>query len=522
MDSVFRQRRMLASYGIKARLAALVIAALVVLCSLLVMLALVQVRDTSRSVATQMGLAKLNGDLSALEDYLAREFGAFALIDGALVDERGQPIGGRYAVIDEVGDKLGIVATVFKADGGDFLRVITNIRNAAGERAVGTMLGSQSAAFDPLRNGREFFGEAAILNRNYLTGYRPLRSSGGELIGVTFVGVESTEVDAIVQSGFRRAVWLLSLTALVTGVVTVLMLIEALKRMVVFPLKSSVRLAGQLSEGRLDVDVDPALLQRTDEMGTLARALDGMIHKLREVLAVIVEGSHQISSASDQTSATAQSLSQGSSEQAATVEQTSASMQQMSASIEHNSGSAQTTAKLANEAAGKASDGSHVVRQTAAAMQDIAQKISIIDDIAYQTNLLALNAAIEAARAGEHGKGFAVVAAEVRKLAERSQLASQDIGKVARSSVELATRAGSLLDEMLPSIQQTAELINQINSASSEQRRGATQVAQAMDQLSSITQQSASASEQLASTAQQMNAQARVLESEISFFKLKP
>jgi methyl-accepting chemotaxis protein len=178
------------------------------------------------------------------------------------------------------------------------------------------------------------------------------------------------------------------------------------------------------------------------------------------------------------------------------------------------------TETIASKSAGEATEGGKAVRDTAVAMKQIAEKIGIIDDIAYQTNLLALNAAIEAARAGEHGKGFAVVAAEVRKLAERSQVAAQEIGTVASSSVELAERAGELLDTIVPSIKRTAELVQEISAAAGEQTAGVGQINRAMTQMSQTTQQNSASSEELASTSEEMSAQAEQLQATMSFFKV--
>jgi methyl-accepting chemotaxis protein len=192
----------------------------------------------------------------------------------------------------------------------------------------------------------------------------------------------------------------------------------------------------------------------------------------------------------------------------------------MSASISQNAENAKVTNGMADKASKEAGEGGQAVKQTVDAMKSIADKIGIIDDIAYQTNLLALNAAIEAARAGEHGKGFAVVAAEVRKLAERSQVAAQEIGEVAKDSVELAERAGHLLDEMVPSIAKTSDLVQEIAAASEEQSAGVGQVNTAMTQLNQITQQNASSSEELAATAEEMSSQAEQLQQLVGFFKV--
>ncbi len=228
----------------------------------------------------------------------------------------------------------------------------------------------------------------------------------------------------------------------------------------------------------------------------------------------------QLTSAAGQVSDTSQSLSQAAASQAASVEQTSASLQEMAASVRQNAENANVTDGMASKAAKEAIEGGDAVKRTVDAMQAIAQKISIIDDIAYQTNLLALNAAIEAARAGEHGRGFAVVAAEVRKLAERSQVAAQEIGQVALSSVVLAEKAGDVLKQMVPTIHKTSELVQEITAASGEQSDGVTQINGAMEHLNSVTQQNASAAEQLSATSEELSAQATELQGLMSYFRL--
>lgn len=272
----------------------------------------------------------------------------------------------------------------------------------------------------------------------------------------------------------------------------------------------------QVANGNLAIDV----ATRKGDERSLLFAVKTMIARLSQVVADVSGAANALSNASEEVSATAQSLSQASSEQAAGVEETSASIEQMTASISQNTENAKVTDGIATKAAVEAAEGGEAVKATVAAMNQIAKKISIIDDIAYQTNLLALNAAIEAARAGEHGKGFAVVAAEVRKLAERSQVAAQEIGEVASSSVELAEKAGKLLDEMVPNIKKTSDLVQEITAASEEQSSGVGQINAAVGQLSQTTQQNASSSEELAATAEEMSGQAEQLQQTMSFFKL--
>ena len=283
------------------------------------------------------------------------------------------------------------------------------------------------------------------------------------------------------------------------------------------PLREAVSLAERLTEGDLTMRI--AVTAR-DETGQLLSALNSMVGKLSQVVSEVNGGAEALAGASEEVSATAQSLSQATSEQAAGVEETSASIEQMTASISQNTENAKVTDGMATKSAAEATEGGEAVKATVTAMKQIAQKIGIIDDIAYQTNLLALNAAIEAARAGEHGKGFAVVAAEVRKLAERSQVAAQEIGTVASSSVELAERAGKLLDQMVPSIKKTSDLVQEITAASEEQSSGVSQINTAVTQLSQTTQQNASSSEELAATAEEMSSQAEQLQRTMAFFKL--
>ena len=252
----------------------------------------------------------------------------------------------------------------------------------------------------------------------------------------------------------------------------------------------------------------------------LKNAINNTIERLADTMTNVRSSADALSTAAEELSATAQSVSQATTEQAAGVEETSASVEEMSASINQNTENAKVTDGMATKAAQEASEGGNAVRDTVSAMKSIADKIGIIDDIAYQTNLLALNAAIEAARAGEHGKGFAVVAAEVRKLAERSQVAAQEIGEVASSSVQLAERAGQLLDAIVPAIQKTSDLVQEIAAASNEQSSGVAQINGAMTQLNQTTQQNASASEELASTAGEMSGQAEQLQELMAFFTI--
>ncbi|MFT3905949.1 MAG: methyl-accepting chemotaxis protein [Steroidobacteraceae bacterium] len=277
------------------------------------------------------------------------------------------------------------------------------------------------------------------------------------------------------------------------------------------------RVMKALSEGDLSQTIGKSYESAFGEMKEYA---NNTVLQLSSIIGEINAAAQALAGAAEEVSATSQSLSQASSEQAAGVEETSASIEEMTASIAQNTENAKVTDSMATKAASEAAEGGEAVRSTVTAMKQIAQKIGIIDDIAYQTNLLALNAAIEAARAGEHGKGFAVVAAEVRKLAERSQVAAQEIGTVASGSVELAEKAGTLLAEIVPSIKKTSDLVQEISAASQEQSSGVGQINAAVTQLSQTTQQNATASEELAATAEEVSNQAEQLQETMRFFKV--
>ncbi|TLD45527.1 MAG: Methyl-accepting chemotaxis protein III [Accumulibacter sp.] len=376
-------------------------------------------------------------------------------------------------------------------------------------------------------DGREFIGEI-LSRRDGIITYPWINKEAGEDTPRSKIVAfnEFKEWQWIVASGsYTDEIFSLAQhvrDALLIGAVVLTLVILAvlshlINRVVIAPVNAATKLAVRLAEGDLSAQ---EAVERKDEIGRMLDALRSMRDRIAGIIGEVRTAADNLSNASGQVSATAQSLSQSSSEQAASAEETTASMEEMSASIVRNTQNARLTDGMAASAARQAVEGGEAVGRTVDAMKTIAEKIGIVDDIAYQTNLLALNAAIEAARAGEHGKGFAVVAAEVRKLAERSQVAAQEIGNVARESVKLAERAGSLLGEMVPSIRKTSDLVQEIAAASQEQSAGVGQINGAMGQLNQTTQQNASASEELAATAEELGSQAAQLQELMSFFRL--
>ncbi|GGE25457.1 hypothetical protein GCM10011390_51120 [Aureimonas endophytica] len=282
-------------------------------------------------------------------------------------------------------------------------------------------------------------------------------------------------------------------------------------------LARSVKLAEDIGAGDLTQTVEA---KGQDEIGDLLRAMNAMTDKLREIVSDVTGSSSQVAAGSQQSSATAEQLSQGATEQAAATEQASSAMEEMAANIRQNAENATTTEKIAAQASGNAEKSGKAVANSVEAMRTIADKIRIVQEIARQTDLLALNAAIEAARAGQHGKGFAVVASEVRKLAERSQTAAAEISELSTSTLSISEEAGRMLEQLVPDIQRTSELVGEISAACREQNAGAEQINQAIQQLDQVTQQNASAANEMSATAEQLSAEAMRLNERAAFFRL--
>ncbi len=291
-------------------------------------------------------------------------------------------------------------------------------------------------------------------------------------------------------------------------------------RILVAGLSEGVKIAENIAEGNLTTEISRELVEQKDEIGDMARALQKMSNKLKSIVENIIMGAENISSASQEIASTSQEMSQGASQQASSTEEVTSSMEEISANIQQNTENARLTQQIAQKSLSGIITGNKATQESVDAMKMIAEKIRIINDIAFQTNILALNAAVEAARAGELGKGFAVVAAEVRKLAERSAKAANEIDSVSKNGVSIAENAGNLLNKILPEIEKTATLVQEISAASTEQNAGASQVNSAINQLNQVTQQNAAAAEQLATSAEQLAGQAEQLTDTMSFFKI--
>jgi methyl-accepting chemotaxis protein len=440
-----------------------------------------------------------------------------------------QNSGGSEPVLDR--SDVGPVQETFDK----FLKEYTIVTRIALVAPDGMVVASRSRAdaVSPFVVGQKIAGPYADLVKNRSHEGKPIRvpdgTIGPEIVGLSPFPLLEKEggkpAEFVILSVARQSdafgminmIRYLNYAVLAACLVATVLVGLWLSGRAVRPLREVADVTRHLEQGHLDVR---SSLTSSDEFGELSAQVNALIERLVDVITEISGTTSSVSSASTELSASAQELSQGATEQASTLQEISSSLEGVDTSVKVNAQSAHTTAQAANEVSVRAEEGGKAVEETVAAMRQIAQKIQVVEDIAYQTNLLALNAAIEAARAGTQGKGFAVVAGEVRKLAERSQQAAHQIGELAGRSVAVAENAGRLLGEIVPSIRRTSDLIREIAAASQEQTSAIHQISTGVRQLEEVVHQNVSASVELAETAASLAAQASSLEHLVGFFRV--
>ena len=504
------------------------------------------IRVLARDLTESSLLAKLNGDIHAAQLYLEKHFGSLSLREGILVDANNYPISGRYELVDAISSNLGDAATVFVVKDNDFVRVITNIRNEDGTRAVGTFLGEGSAAYGPVKAGERYVGEARILGVPYYTAYDPLFGPDGSLIGILFVGVSKAEAEQITAAKLNS---LLRTVIIVMAASTLLVIFRVIviAGSVTRPLQMmQARLNDLASKGgdltqRLEIKGSREITAMAGAVNKMVGSMRAIVAETREMAAGVDSGSEAVSAASEEMSASLEEVSASSSEFAGNAHSLSSSSQKMAAANAQILNRAEAGNKAIEETVlqmrvinNRVIELQDVITEVDRRSGDISKILSVITEIADQTNLLALNAAIEAARAGEQGRGFAVVAEEVRKLAEQSARAATEIGELIKTTqeqskkalesmklgvedvakgIEVVSKSGLSLTEILDDVSEIAGQVEETASAAQELSAGSQEMAASIEEQSSTM-------EEVAATAAELRAAAERLSRELQKFKV--
>lgn len=451
--------------------------------------------------------AKLSGDINAMKIYLKEYFGTLSLSGNTLIDEHGSSVEERFQPVDEIGKDLEVAATLFVLDGDDFRRLITNIKKNDGSRAVGTMLGKNSAAYKPVIQGRKFVGEAMILGDPYYTAYDPVKDNNGKVTGIYFVGIPKAFLNSR-EAGFFGTFVIKTIAVSVLIVIVFCTLVWLLMRKLLSRrldvLKSSL---SKIAKGNLCVKTDPV---RNDEIGELTCSINDTISNFKNVVCSIDKYAKTLSSSIDDLAVVNSEISDGSIKQSASVQNIAAAIEESSVSIKQSADSARVSCDYANEVRDLVTEGSDNAGKAIKAMSDINESnrriteiLELINEISFQTNLLALNAAVEAARAGEHGRGFAVVASEVRNLANRTNTASKEIGELIKEMTQRmnagsdnVNRNGELLNKIAGMMSEMARMTSDIAVSTAEQDHGVASIRESTDDLDSLSQSNTAMTEQ--------------------------
>ncbi|WP_312649141.1 methyl-accepting chemotaxis protein [Aminipila sp.] len=559
----------------------LVVLVLVIVSSLLtVTIGLIKGFNVTDAIMKTQMENQLNGDNNMLRLYVEEQFGTVSLLgEGKLVDQFGKPIDERYEYIDKLAENMNVVATVFAKDGSDYKRILTTITDDKGNRVIGTTLDVKGKAYEEISKGKAYYGQADILNKSYMTGYKPIYDSNKNIIGIYFVGVPMETINTLLDNGIEatiKSVALLIALILLVVVIAIYFIATA----IVKPILKITKGAQQIADGDFDVNLS---INSQDEVGQLAKSFNltidrlinyqGYIDEISDSLLSVSQGdltiqpqreylgqfkilkdnmqallenlsvtllqinrlADEVATGSDQVSNGAQALSQGATEQASSIEELAASLTEISEHISQNASNAKSAHDRADLAGRELLNSNEQMRNMVDAMDritikssEISKIIKVIEDIAFQTNILALNAAVEAARAGSAGKGFAVVADEVRNLAGKSAEAAKSTTSLINETLEavengseLAGKTASSLDESARVTNEAVSLIDKIAAASIEQATSIAQINLGVDQISTVVQTNAATAEESAAASEELSGQAQMLKDLIGNFKLR-
>ncbi|MDR1389282.1 MAG: methyl-accepting chemotaxis protein [Treponema sp.] len=530
------------NFGILVKIAAISSGFVFLSIVVLAFISISDMRTISLETALIMAENKIHGDIATFQNALKSDYGVLSLRRGTLVDENDQPLDERYELIDRISGELGIAATIFVRTGDDYKRITTSIRDAAGQRAINTMLGTSSAAYNPVNSGNSFIGEVTILEKPYVAGYQPIfAEDSADIIGILFTGIEISRIRETIAQRIYRQIYLMIGAALVLLVVTSLLNVLVFRRIIVRPIRTVVKALKDISEGDLTTRLT---IKSRDEIGDMAQYFNYTFDKLKTLVVVIKQQSASLlnigtelaanmtesAAAVNQIVANIQGLKRQVVNQSAGITETNATMEQITANIgslndqiEKQSSSVSQSSSAIEETlaniqsvtqtlvknAGNVTDlaaaseaGRSSLEETAADIQEVAHESeglmeinSVMQNIASQTNLLSMNAAIEAAHAGEAGKGFAVVADEIRKLAESSGEQSKTISavlkKITGAMSKISDSTGAVLQKF-EAIESDVKIVavqeEHIRTAMEEQNEGSKQVLDAITRLTSINQ----------------------------------
>ncbi len=534
--------------------------------------------SVTRDIIDDLSIERLTGCNNMLAEYLDDKYGGITLSDNSLVDKNGASIDENFDYIDAFSDRMGVVATVFKKAGSSFIRVITTIQDSNG-RVVGTELDQTGAAYKAIMAGQSYFGEAKILGTDYMTGYAPMYDPNGNIIGIYFVGMPISQVNATYTSGLTKALTA-SIIVLVVMLIVIAILSIIISKGITRPIENITGVAKKIAEGQLDVALD---VQSKDEVGQLAEAFKLTILQLQNYQAYIDEVAHSLGAIADgklsmelqleytgqfaklkssfndlldklnstfeqfntssnkvrgdaeNLASAAQELSQGATVQANSVEELSATINSVNDQVQKTAENAKTAHESARRAGDEISLSNRQMEEMMNAMDqinkqssEISKIINVIEDIAFQTNILAFNAAVEASRAGTAGKSFAIVAEEVRKLAEKTSEAARDTTDLITSTLtsvsngtKIAGNTAASLEESAEATQSAVSLLEEIAQASREEATAIGQINIAIDQISTVVQTTALTAENSAGSSGELSAQATMLKDLISKFELK-